>query len=414
MAGCSKQVWICGGGSEAGGLPASQPEPSASSTSPHVTALTLVRISVRIVSGKGVNLVAEDGRSYLDAGVSSALVGHGHPRVVEALATQATRLSSKVALSHPGLEELTARLREMAPAGLTRCYLLNSLSEATELALRIARANTRGKDVVVLEDAWFGVTTTLTNMSPVWRQPAGSGKGIAPRHWIRVAPRRQPKAVCAVIEEMVSSGRGLCAVFADGFPVAGHWKTVYEKAHDAGGLTLSIEAGIGLGRPGPDFWGCSAAGLAPDLAVIGEELSNGSSIAAVFAKPARADAFEERFQALSEQGLLELLIPPADPLSCAAALATLGVIQEEGLAERARHSGDCLQSALPADQTRGAGMSWEIDVPDALGALTQLRELGILAVARGNTVLVRPPLTFKDEELEQLCGGLHQTLRQPR
>lgn len=364
---------------------------------------------MRIVSGKGASLVAEDGAAYLDAGVSSALVGHGHPRVIEALAAQASRLSSDLAIAHATQEELVARLRDIAPPGLTRCYLLRSLSEATELALRIARANTPGKDVVVLEDAWYGVTTTLTNMSPVWRQPEGSGKGIAPRHWIRLAPRHQPEAVSAVIEELVRNGRGLCAVFADGFPVREDWIAVQEKAHEAGGLLIALEVGIGLGRAGSDLWASTAAGLTPDLVVIGEELGNGTSIAAVFANPARADVFEDRFR-----GLRELLIPPADPLSCAAALATLDVMQQEGLMERARRGGDRLQAVLSAHGARGSGMTWEIEVDDAAARLAQLRDLGILAGSRGSTLLIRPPLTMQNEKLEQLCDALHPVLGQSR
>src|SRR5439155_4609994 len=130
-------------------------------------------------------LFDEDGRQYVDAYNNVPHVGHCHPRVVDAAARQMRLLNTNTRYLSDILTEYAERLTATLPAQLEVCFLVNSASEANELALRVARAHTGGKDLIVLEHAYHGNTTTLIDISPY--KHAGPGGAGAP-DWVHVAP----------------------------------------------------------------------------------------------------------------------------------------------------------------------------------------------------------------------------------
>lgn len=304
----------------------------------------------------------------LDCGLSNALVGQGHPHVTEAITRQLDAPEEGIR------ERYIARLLTKFPAPLSVCYLVHSVSEATELALRIARAHRPGKDVIVLEDTVYGMTTSLANMSPGRR-----------KFWVQVASRRDAVDVAAKARVIEASGRGLCGFFAEGVFDAGYLREAYASVHAAGGVNVAIEAQTGMGRVGEPFWEFARQDVTPDVVVIGDSLGNGFPMAAVVTTPDLAAPFDTG--------------TGGGPVACAAGLAVLDVLEPPTWSPSFAGLGL---------NVRGAGLCFEIDVPDAQSTLARLRERRIGIAARGNTLLFRPPLTFSVDDASEFIEGLRK------
>ncbi len=135
------------------------------------------RDPLKIVRGWRQYLYDETGRAYLDVYNNVPLVGHCHPRVVEAVQRQIALLNTNTRYLHDTITRYAERLVSKLPAPLKVCYFLNSASEANELALRLARAHTHRQDIIVLEHAYHGNTTTLIDISPYkFDGPGGGGR----------------------------------------------------------------------------------------------------------------------------------------------------------------------------------------------------------------------------------------------
>jgi 4-aminobutyrate aminotransferase-like enzyme len=289
----------------------------------------------------------------------AALLGQGHPCVREAV----LRLFRHPEAGPEVMEELIRRLTARVPESLSACYFLNSLSEANELALRLARARVSGKDVIVLDGADHGMTTSLKNMSPA--------RGEV-KFWAHVARRGDADHVASTARAIQATGRGLCAFFAEGVFPDGFLRRAYQAVRSAGGVCVAIEEQTGLGRVGASFWEFTRQGAMPDIVVVGQSLANGLPLAAVVTREELA-AF-----------------PPtqAHPAMCAAGLAVLDAIEREQLAERA----DRVGAPLAAVAARGAGLCWEIDHPD------------------GSRTVIRPPLVVTEAEVAALARAHRQPI----
>ena len=147
------------------------------------------RSPLTIVRGEGAYLFDPDGKAYLDLVNNVAHVGHAHPRVVEAAARQKALLETNTRYLHPAILDYAERLIATLPPSLEVAYLVNSGSEANELALRLARVATGRRDVAVLEGAYHGNTGGLVEISPYkFDGPGGAGR---PEH-VHVAPLPDP------------------------------------------------------------------------------------------------------------------------------------------------------------------------------------------------------------------------------
>ncbi|MEI9812761.1 MAG: aminotransferase class III-fold pyridoxal phosphate-dependent enzyme [Acidobacteriota bacterium] len=321
------------------------------------------------VSASGSYLIDDRGERFLDAGISNALLGHGNRAVAEAVGRQMTGGDFGVDLRAQYIPKLLAKF----PAAFTVCYLLHSTSEACELALRLARAHRPGKDAIVLEDADYGMTTSLANMSPARFQSRGGGK----KFWVQVASRSDASDVAAKARAVESSGRGVCGFFAEGVFENDYLREAYASVASAGGLNIAIEGQTGMGRLGTAFWEFERHGVSPDIVVIGESMANGFPMAAVVTTPSLAAPF-----AINDGG---------GPVACAAAIAVL----------------DAMPRVPQVDlDLRGSGLCWEIDVDDAAAVVARLHEKKVLIAARANTVLFRPPLTFTAADAARFVDAL--------
>ncbi|HXU31846.1 MAG TPA: aminotransferase class III-fold pyridoxal phosphate-dependent enzyme, partial [Thermoanaerobaculia bacterium] len=264
------------------------------------------RRPLKIVRGWRQHLFDDDGRAYLDVYNNVAHVGHQHPRVVHAIQRQAALLNTNTRYLHDNLIRYAERLAARMPAPLSVVYVLNSASEANELALRLARAATGSRDLIVLEAAYHGHTTSLIDASPY--KHAGPG-GEGPPPWVHVAPipddyrgpyrRDDPEAggkyarhVEEIVERLASEGRkatflaeSLPSVGGQIVPPPGYLEAVYRALRRRGGLAIADEVQTGFGRLGHAFWGFELQGAVPDVVVLGKPIGNGHPLAAVVTTP---------------------------------------------------------------------------------------------------------------------------------
>ena len=305
-------------------------------------------------------LYDDAGRAYLDVYNNVPLVGHGHPRVVRAAQQQLALLNTNTRYLHDLLVRYARRLTRLLPEPLRVCYFVNSGSEANELALRLARAATGGHDVIVLEHAYHGHTTTLVDVSPYkFLGPGGTGQ----REWVHVAPlpdgyrgryrRDDPQAgpkyadeVGAIASRLAGEGRRLAAFLSETLPSVagqvvfppGYLADAYRHARAAGGVAIADEVQTGFGRLGDAFWGFETQEAVPDIVVLGKPIANGFPLGAVVTTRAIAEAFDNGMEFFSTFG--------GNPVACAAGLAVLDVLEDEKLQENARRVGGSLARGL--------------------------------------------------------------------
>ncbi len=404
------------------------------------------REPVKVVRGWMQYLFDEKGRRYLDAYNNVPHVGHCHPRVVRAGCEQMAVLNTNTRYLHDLINRYAAGLCATLPTRLSVCFFVNSGSEANELALRLARAHTGRRDMIVLEAAYHGHTTTLIDISPY--KHGGPGGTGAPA-WVHTAPipdvyrgpykRDDPRAgekyaqyVLEIIEGLRRAGTGLAGYIAESFPSVagqivlpdGYLAAVYDAVRRAGGVCIADEVQTGYGRVGTHFWGFEAQGVVPDLVVLGKPIGNGHPVGAVVTTPEVAASFDNGMEFFSTFG--------GNTVSCAIGLSVLETVLEEGLQAHARRVGDRLLEGLSAlmdryeviGDVRGSGLFLGVElvrdretlVPateEASFISDRMRECGVLLGTDGpshNVIKIRPPMPFSDGDADLLIAALERVL----
>lgn len=403
------------------------------------------REPLKIVRGAMQYLYDDEGREYLDAYNNVAHVGHCHPRVVEAGQRHMSVLNTNTRYLNDLILDYASHLTSTLPAALSVAFFVNSGSEANELALRLARAHTKSIDLIVLDHAYHGNTTTLIDISP-YKHDGPGGHG-APA-WVHKVPlpdlyRGLYKADDAdasrrysqKVEEAIRSpgSRGLCGFIAESLPSVGgqivlpdgYLNQVYEAVRNAGGVCIADEVQTGYGRIGTHFWGFEKYGVIPDIVVLGKPIGNGHPIGAVITTREIADSFNNGMEYFSTFG--------GNNVSCAIGLEVLKVVEEESLQAHAELVGRQMLGGLQElmsrheliGDVRGSGMflgvelvkSREMREPaseEADAVVNGLRELGILLGTDGpfhNVIKIRPPMPFGEKDGERLVFSLGEVLR---
>ena len=393
---------------------------------------------VHIVRGEGVWLWDADGRKYLDCYNNVPHVGHCHPHVVEAIARQASVLNTHTRYLHDGILDYADRLTATLSHDLNQMIMVCTGSEANDIALRMAQAVT-GKTGFIATDYTYHGNTAATSQLSTRRPPIGG----YPEH-IRLVPapdtvrpvggtlERQAETfaenVARAIAELEAEGCGfagfmLCPTFAnEGFPALapGFLDKTVEVIRGAGGLILCDEVQPGFGRIGEAFWGHDWLGFAPDVVTIGKPMANGHPAAAVIARPDVMGAFRTAFGYFNTFG--------GNPVSSAAAMATLDVIEDEGLQENARVVGAHALARLRAiehplkAEARGLGLFFGIEFVEADGTpatdfaariVEGMKARGVLLNRIGrdmNTLKMRPPMPFGIAEADLAMDTLEEVL----
>jgi 4-aminobutyrate aminotransferase-like enzyme/Ser/Thr protein kinase RdoA (MazF antagonist) len=404
---------------------------------------------LKIVRGWKQFLYDDTGRKFLDVYNNVPLVGHSHPRVVEAVQKQIATLNTNTRYLHDNIVLYAEKLTEKLPAPLKVCYFLNSASEANELALRLARAHTGREDIIVLDAAYHGNTTTLIDISPYkFNGPGGKGK----KPWVHIAPipddyrgaykrddREAGPKYARHVDEILERVKP-AAYIAESLPSVGgqivlpprYLSEVYKSVRAAGGVCIADEVQVGFGRLGSHFWGFEKSSqepvassqdkTTPDIVVLGKPIGNGFPLAAVITTAEIAASFDNGMEFFSTFG--------GNPVACAAGLAVLEVLEEEGLQENALRVGNYLLSALRGmdheiiGDVRGSGLFLGIELvrdrttlepasAEASRIVNRLRERGILAGTDGphhNVIKLRPPLCFTREDADWFVAVLEEVI----
>ncbi|TML50026.1 MAG: aminotransferase class III-fold pyridoxal phosphate-dependent enzyme, partial [Actinobacteria bacterium] len=379
---------------------------------PALTGLTYAQ-PVHVVRAEGVWLYTADGRKLLDAYNNVPVVGHCHPRVTEAVVRQTRLLNTHARYLYEPLIELAERLTASMPpgSGLDTVMLVNSGSEANELAWRFALAATGGQGGIMTEHAYHGVTTAIADFSPEeW--PAGyrptNVETIAPPGTggtdMQAALERLRVPLAATFLDGAFTSDGIR--FARPEDVAG----IVEETHAAGGLFVADEVQAGHGRTGDHLWSFVRYGITPDLVTLGKPMGNGYPVAAVITRREIAERLAATTHVFSTFG--------GNPVAAQAALAVLDVIEDERLVEHAAAVGTPLIRALEqlGPEVRGRGLLVGVDLASAELAervVNQLRDEGILIgrTGRDDSVLkIRPPLVFADEHAELLVEAVARAI----
>jgi 4-aminobutyrate aminotransferase-like enzyme len=404
------------------------------------------RSPLTIVRGEGTYLYDADGRAYLDLVNNVAHVGHAHPRVVEAASRQKSLLETNTRYLHPAILDYAERLIATLPPSLEVAYLVNSGSEANELALRLARAATGRRDVAVLEGAYHGNTGGLVDISPYkFDGPGGAGR---PEH-VHVAPLPDPYRgrhrgatresgaayaadLGAVLDGAARAGRPVGAVIAESalgsagqvIPPPGFLAGAFEHARAAGAVAIADEIQVGLGRVGSAWWSFQLDDAVPDIVTMGKPLGNGHPLGAVVTTRAIADAFANGMEYFNTFG--------GNPVSASVGLAVLDVIEDEGLRARAAENGARFVDGLrqlaqrhpSIGDVRGQGLFIGVvlvrdpatrePATEAASALVEgALARGILLSTEGpahDTLKIKPPLVIEAADIDRTMEVLDALL----
>ncbi|HEX2644411.1 MAG TPA: aspartate aminotransferase family protein [Thermoanaerobaculia bacterium] len=378
----------------------------------------------------GANVRDVDGNIYVDltAGFGVAAVGHGHPRVVEAVREQAGRLLHALGdvQAHPSRPALAARLCALAPVDDPRVFFAISGAEAVEIALKTALGATGRPGVLAFEPSYHGLTlgALAVTSRPEFQAPfAHHLHGHVRRLPFGADPARIAATldwgeVGAVIVEPIVGREGVL------IPPDGWLAEVARLARAAGALLIADEIFTGFGRTGALF-AVEAEGVRPDLLCCGKALGGGLPIAAVIGSRPLFRVWETAGEALHTATFL------GHPLACAAALATLDILEEERLPERAARLGETLGARLAAwpgrfpdavTAVRGRGLLWGIELASrglAHDWTAAVWRRGVLLLAggpQGRVAQIVPPLTISEAQLDaalriledKLPPGLHR------
>ena len=362
------------------------------------------------VKGEGCYLFDQDGRRYLDClgGYGVFSLGHRHPRVVQAVRDQldSLPLSGKTFFSQRQAD-LAERLSQVTPKGIEFSFFSNSGAEAVEAALKFAKATTGRAGIVSTEGGYHG--KTIGALSTTGRanyrkrfEPLMPGVAFVPYGDTDAAVAAIDGETACMIVEPVQGEGGIH------IPPDGYLRAIRTKCDAVGALLVMDEVQSGLARTGKMF-GCDHEGVSPDVMTMAKCLGGG--VMPIGATCFTRDICDSMF---SENPLLHTSTFGGNPLACAAGLAALDVIEEEGLVERSAKIGGYLKSRLSdlagkyelVSEVRGRGMMIGVEFAmDEVGELTiaQLVKRGMIAAYTLNNprvIRIEPPLIMTEDQAD--------------
>jgi alanine-glyoxylate transaminase/(R)-3-amino-2-methylpropionate-pyruvate transaminase len=394
--------------------------------------------------GEGQYLYGVDGKRYLDffGGILVVSVGHCHPKVTERVCQQVRTLQHTSTLyPHANMVNLAEKLAQIAPGKLQKSFFTNSGTEANETAIMLAKVYTDAQEVIALRHGFSGrsaLSMTLTGQAS-WRIGGTQILGIKHAHnayCYRCAFNREYPDCdleCAYdVEELIrttTSGR-VAAFIAEpiqgvgGFitPPPEYFPIVVDIVRRYGGLFISDEVQTGFGRTGTKWFGIEHWGVEPDIITCAKGIANGTPMGATVATAEVADSFEG----------LTIATFGGNPVSCAATLATIEVMEEENLPSNAQVVGDYLRGKLEelkekhplVGDVRGMGLIQGIELvregkepakQEILQVFEATKRRGLLigkGGLYGNVIRIAPPLNIAKADVDEAVRILDEAFEE--
>ncbi|MDH4413642.1 MAG: aminotransferase [Rhizobium sp.] len=385
------------------------------------------------------------GRAYLDMVNNVTILGHGHSRLAEAVGRQWAMLNTNSRFHYAAVAEFSDRLASLAPEGLDTVFLVNSGSEAVDLALRLAWAHSGQRNILSLLEAYHGwtvasdaVSTSLADnpraleTRPEWVHPVLSPNTYRGKYRGDGSTEGYVQAVADKIAEIEERGGKLGGFIAEsvygnagGIPLPpGYLREVYALVRERGGLCIADEVQVGYGRLGHHFWGFEQQGVVPDIITVAKGMGNGQPLGAVITRRDIADSLEKEGYFFSSSG--------GSPVSCVVGMTVLDIMQDENLQQNARDVGDHLKARLEALGQRfpivgavhGMGLylglefvrdreSLEPATEETAEICDRLLDLGVIMQPTGdhlNVLKIKPPLCLSRESADFFAEMLEKVL----
>jgi len=401
------------------------------------------REPVHIVKGEGVWLYDADGKRYLDMYNNVPCVGHANPRVVEAMRRQAATLNVHSRYLHEGILDYAERLISHHDGSLSSVVFTCSGTEASEVALLMARAATGGRGIICSDGGYHGNSTEVRKLSgahgsqdnpefrsipyPQTYRPLVAGAEA--NELTNIYLSKVQEAIDAfAADDIPLAGMFVCSILAnEGLPdiPPGFMAGAAEMVRNAGGVFIADEVQAGFCRTGR-WWGYETSDFVPDIVTMGKPMGNGMPLAGVAASSELVDAFRSTTRYFNTFA--------SSPLQAAVGSAVLDVIEDEDLCSNVRDVGSYLREELknlqavhePMGDIRGHGLAVGIDwvhereskSPDREGAVdvaNRLKDRGFLlsnASPLGNMLKIRPPLVFGREHADLFLSAFEETLQE--
>jgi 4-aminobutyrate aminotransferase-like enzyme len=398
----------------------------------------------RIERGWREFLADTDGRVYLDMVNNVTSVGHAHPKVVEAANRQMRLLNTNSRFNYRVIAEFAEQISATLPDELDTVFFVNSGSEATDLAIRIAMAATGRPDIVAMRESYHGwtfasdaVSTSLADnpnaltTRPRWVHTVDAANSYRGVHRGPDAYRYAPEAV-QVIDSLAATGTPpagfICeSYFGNAGGVAlpdGYLAQVYTAVRHHGGIAIADEVQVGYGRLGQWFWGFQQQKVVPDVVAVAKSVGSGQPIGVVVTRRAIAERYRTQGYFFSSTG--------GSPVSSAIGVAVLDVIQKEGLQDNARIVGAHLKARLLAladvhpivGAVHGSGLYLGVEfvrdrttlepaTQETAAICDRLLKLGVVMQPTGdfqNVLKIKPPLCISKESVDYFADTLDRVL----
>lgn len=409
---------------------------------------THYREPLHLTGGALQYLHDDSGRSYLDCVNNVCQWGHCHPHIVRAAQKQMARLNTNSRYVYDVMTQYAERLLATLPDPLDTCFLVNSGSEANDLALRLARTYTGKQDVIVIDRAYHGNSTVCTEISPHRvDRPGKPGLGsyvhkcLVPDTFRGEFGRDDPQAgekyaahIQTLLENASHDGSGVAAFYAESLIGTGgqivlpdnYLKTAYQYVRESGGVCIADEVQMGFGRVGSHMWCFETQQVVPDIVTMGKPMGNGHPMAAVITTREIAEAYDQG-------GVTYFNTFGGNPVSCATGLAVLDVLQNEELQQNTSRMSALLFDGLEAlkkrfsaiADVRGLGLYIGVELVEDRDTLVpattlagqvveEMKSRGVLLNTNGysnNIIKIKPPLIIGEQDVKRLLQAFDEVFR---